>query len=83
MLPRFQGRVGKGDDNKFYFEIFMSIIGDGKEPQSLGTFGPWDTEDIAHAELMNAAKICCEQAGGEPGKYIDMKDNKTKEFPKC
>lgn len=76
-IPRFKGRVGQGDDKKFYFEIslwnFEGTEMIGGEP--IGTFGPWDTEEIAHEEMQTAVEMCCKHATkGEATGFVDMKN---------
>lgn len=92
MIPRIQGKVGQAEsedpkiNNKWFFEMWLTTIGGG-DGESLGQFGPWDTEAIAKSELEKAAQMCCEHLvskiiGAVPGKYIDMKDNKLKKWKK-
>lgn len=59
---RVRGRVGAGDDGKFYFVVFLTPFGvDIDEDRDLvGEFGPFDTEKKAHEELRLAAKRVCE-----------------------
>lgn len=89
MLPRIRGKVGEfiengKDTGKFGFEIWISEFGGGeaKESDSLGCFGPFDTEEQAHQELKNACKMACETyaqntPGADPNSFVDMKTNKT------
>ncbi len=88
MIPRFQGRVGQIEDpeefkGKWAFEVWLSFIGDGNEPKSLGMQGPFDTEETAHFELKLAVnklvKTAQEAVGAEPnGDCIDLKTNKIR-----
>ena len=89
MIPRIQGKVGRATEpeemnGKYFFELFLNSIGGG-EGESMGTFGPWDTEEEAHIELRKAAKLACEaiekSMDGRPsGKYIDMKTNTVRKW---
>lgn len=89
MIPRIRGKVGQCSDpiehkGKWFFEMWMTTLGGG-EGDSLGIFGPWETEDIAHAELKRACQIACEAAeealtGEKSGAYIDMKTNILRKF---
>ena len=80
MIPRIRGRVGKGDDGKFYFELGLwDFSGENMIGEPLGPFGPYETESIAQDELKRAAQIACEgiekSHGEEPsGRYMDMKN---------
>ena len=89
-IPRIQGRVGQidgGPDNdKWAFEIFIGAIGEG-EPEKLTTHGPFETEELAKAALMEGVKLCCEIyerefTGSVSGTYIDLKDNERKPWVK-
>lgn len=82
MIPRIRGRVGKGDDDKFYFEIILTELGARDNGESMGTFGPYDTEQEASKELRLACKktvevIERELTGGVSGEVINMKTNKV------
>lgn len=90
---RVKGRVGQIDDpenkdhNKWIFEIFLTALGAGDKLASLGQFGPWASEEEAHAELKKACQMVCEtvemtMTGTKSGKFIDMKTNETKEWGK-
>ena len=90
MIPRIQARVGQASEpadvaGKWFFEMFLSSLGGGNEPLSMGQFGPWDTEEIAHKEMRRACKLACEtieekMSGQKSGKYIDMKTNETRDW---
>lgn len=89
--PRIMGRVGRIEQppelvGKWAFEIRVSLLGSG-DGDSLGEWGPFDTEEIAQTELVKACKLACEaaeEAAGLPpsGKYIDMKTNQLKPWDK-
>lgn len=93
--PRFQGKVGQAEDHadnppdvrgKWFFTLWVSIIGDGKPPRTLlENCGPWPTEDVAKAHLRKACQICVESyeqavTGKVSGDFIDLKDNLQKNF---
>ncbi len=76
-IPRIRGKVGHGDDGKYYFEISMwnfegtEMI--GGEP--LGTFGPWETEKEAHSELRKAVELACKKiTNNKANGYVDFKN---------
>lgn len=81
MIPRIQGKVGRADmpedpkiHNKWFFEIWMTDLGQTIEPMSFGKFGPWETEDVAYEELQKAARLACSAVEGSmPDEFIDMK----------
>lgn len=78
MIPRIRGRVGTGDDGKFYFEISLWDLG-GTECYLRENIGPYDTEVQAHQELKKCAQFVSEGVetlnGKQPtGKYVDFKD---------
>lgn len=88
MIPRIQGKIGQADEpgheyhGKWFFTIWLSFIGEG-QPKEIGTFGPWETEQIAKDELKNACRMGCEAleekiSGTKSGHYIDMKTNETR-----
>jgi hypothetical protein len=88
MIPRIFGNVGQADEGehlgKWFFQLWVSELGKGKgEGDSLGIFGPFETEEIAHRELNHACQLACATYeknvfGHVSGKYIDMKTNQTK-----
>lgn len=92
MIPRIMGRVGCADEpaemkGKFFFEMFLTYLGSNDEPLSLGQYGPFETEEIAKANLMEGCRLVCEKAekamGEEPtGKYINLKTNRTEKWEK-
>lgn len=72
---------------KWFFEMWLTSIGGG-EGDSLGQFGPRETEAIAKKELDRAAQLACEAAekgmGEKPsGAYIDMKTNTIRRWDKA
>lgn len=85
--PRIRGKVGQATEppeyaGKWFFTIWMNEFGAGEptDADSLGQFGPWDSEEIAHKELKNAVQLCCDQittlVDDKPsGEYIDLKTN--------
>lgn len=78
MIPRIRGRVGTGDDGKFYFEMSLWDL-HGENCAGKWDFGPWNTEAIAHDEMKKCARFMTEtlekEKGGEPsGKFLDMKN---------
>lgn len=79
-IPRIRGRVGQAEeDNKWYFEMSMwNFEGTQMIGEPLGTFGPWETEEIAKAKMRKASEIClraCTGPNGEvPQGYIDLKN---------
>lgn len=94
MIPRIQGKVGQIEEDlenpehtgKWVFTVWLSFIG-ATEPEEMGTWGPFDTQDIAKAELDKCAQFMCEKFeedmdGGPSGKYWDMKDGKLKPWVK-
>ncbi len=91
MIPRLRGKVGQADkDNppevaeKWYFEVWLTTIGGG-EGDSLGLFGPWDTEEVAQTQMRSLVKELSElivknTEGAVPGKYVDMKTNEVRSW---
>ncbi|MFM6930425.1 MAG: hypothetical protein ACKOX6_18320 [Bdellovibrio sp.] len=88
--PRIRGKVGlaedgQGFDGKWFFTIEVTDLY-GKDLGEPFVFGPWDTEEIARAELDKAVKLACDAVSkaetGEPAtQYLDMKDGgKLKDF---
>ena len=90
MIPRIQGKIGQGDEpghphhGKWFFTVWFSTLGGG-EAKEVGTFGPWETEQIAKDELKKACRLGCEaleeKLGGDgkpSGHYIDMKTNELR-----
>ena len=79
-IPRIRAKTGRGDDGKYYFEISLwnfegtEII--GGEP--VGTYGPWDTEEIAKSEMRRAVEIsakCYKGPNGEEANgFVDFKN---------
>ncbi|MBF0365751.1 MAG: hypothetical protein HQK50_09275 [Oligoflexia bacterium] len=65
MFPRIRGKVGQAQDpeemkGKWFFELWMSThIGEGVG-ESMGKFGPWETEAIAKSELEKMARLAVE-----------------------
>jgi hypothetical protein len=85
MPPRIRGRLAQiaeppEDEGKWVFEISMWTFDGEKElGPPFGPFGPFDTEDLAAAEMMRACQMAAEaieiQTTGEvSGKYLDMKN---------
>lgn len=89
VIPRIRGKVGQATEpadvaGKWFFEMWLSQMGEG-EGDSLGMFGPFDTEEQAQAELRNACQLACEaiekkMTGEISGHYIDMKSNELKKW---
>lgn len=85
LIPRFQGRVGQASDppemrGKWFFTIWISILGHAEEAKEIGPIGPWDTEERAHRELQTAIRLMAEDyekrtTGQVSGEYVDMKTN--------
>ena len=78
MPPRIRGKVGTGEDGKFYFEITLWDFYGKFQVGEPFTIGPWENEQQAHDEMKRAVKITCETIekshGSEPsGEYMDMK----------
>lgn len=92
MIPRIRGKVGQATEppeyvGKWFFTVWMTELGvPFKEDEPMfGPMGPYDTEEIAHENLTEAVKLCCEkfermENGQFSGEYIDMKDNTRKRF---
>lgn len=88
---RIRGKVGQATEpeevqGKWFFQIWLTTFGGG-EGESLGHFGPFETEDIAQAELRKASQMISETitekiTGKKSGLYIDMKDNQLKSWEK-
>lgn len=86
-LPRIQGKVGQATEpkeveGKWFFEMWASFIGEGAK-ESLGTWGPFDSEELAQERLKAFAQVACEEwemkvLGKKSGKYVDMKTNETR-----
>lgn len=86
-MYRIRGKVGQATEppeyaGKWFFQMWLSPLGSGdvKPEESLGEFGPWDTEGIAQSELSKAARVASEalekaETGKVGGAYIDMKTN--------
>lgn len=91
VIPRIQGKVGQATEppevaGKWYFEMWLTSIGGG-EGDSLGLFGPWETEEQAKVELRRASQMAVETIeekmdGKKSGKYIDMKTNSVRRWDK-
>lgn len=69
---------------KWFFEMWFTTIGGG-DGDSLGIFGPWETEKEAQAELRRASQLACEtvqeKIEGKPsGQYVDMKTNTVRRW---
>lgn len=89
MIPRIQGKVGQATEppevvGKWFFEIWLTSIGGGPG-ESMGQFGPWDSEAIAKQELEKAARLAVEAIetqvdGKASGEYIDMKTNQRRKW---
>lgn len=89
-IPRFQGKVGQASDppemrGKWFFTIWVSFLGHGEKAEELGPIGPWDTEEKAHEELLNAIRLSSEDyekrmTGESSGEYIDMKTNTRRKW---
>ena len=89
MQPKIRGKVGEiitaGEHKgKFAFEMWLTSLGGG-EGDTLGHFGPFDTEEIALKELNVAAEIACKALSknikdADPTRYIDMKTNELKSW---
>lgn len=76
-VPRIRGRVGRGDDTKWYFELslwnFEGTVMQGNEP--LGTFGPFNSKKLAFQEMNRAVEIACKGvSNGEATGYVDFKN---------
>lgn len=92
MIPRIQGKVGKATEppevaGKWFFEMWLSELG-GARCDSLGLFGPWETEEVAQAELRRASQLACEAIekavdGKTSGKYVDIKSNLTRRWDRA
>ena len=87
-IPRIRGKVGVAEDGphpgKWYFEMWVTSVGGG-EGDSLGVFGPWDSEKIAKDELNRACRLACEAVekkvtGTTSGKFIDMQTNEVRNW---
>jgi hypothetical protein len=79
MIPRIRGRVGKGDDGKYYAEISLWELSGEKMIGDPFTIGPIETEGEAYEHLHEAVKRSCEAIekayGHEPsGQYLDLKN---------
>jgi hypothetical protein len=88
MIPRIHGKVGQAIGGKYigkwFFTLWLTSLG-GREGESLGTFGPWDSEEIAQTELRKVSRFLVEQLekamnGSVSGKVIDMKTNKVSDW---
>lgn len=88
MIPRFRGKVGQTDDpefkDKWFFTVWLSMMGEG-EGREMGTFGPWDTEEIALRELKKCVRHMVETyekefTGKISGNYIDMQTNENRSW---
>lgn len=87
-MPRIQARTGEVQDppelkGKFVFEVFLSFVGDGREPERILQSKPFDTEVEAKKEMRDAVELLIKESqkayGAEPtGEYIDLKTNETK-----
>lgn len=84
-IPRFQGKVGQATDppevrGKWFFTVWISILGHAEEAKEIGPIGPWDSEARAQEELQTAIKHMAEDyekrtTGQVSGEYVDMKTN--------
>lgn len=89
MIPRIKGKIGQYEQplelkDKYCFEIFISELGGG-EGESMGVFGPFESKDVASKELKNVVKVIVDtyeksMNGVVSRNYIDMKDNKIKQW---
>lgn len=83
-IPRIRGKVGQaepgqGYDGKWFFHIEIATFYGETIGEPVGPFGPFDTKEIAQAELKEAARISCEHFekqhnGKASGQYMDMKN---------
>lgn len=93
LIPRIMGKVGQAEspdprfDKKWFFKMWMVAMGAGEptDEDSMGEFGPYDTEEQAHAELKRAVQVACEAAekaitGKTSGLFVNMKNNKTESW---
>lgn len=79
MIPRIRARVGNGEDGKFYFEISLWNLAGTVRIGEPFTFGPYETDKLAHEEMKKAVQNVTEQVekfgGFKPsGQYLDMKN---------
>lgn len=74
MLPRIRGRVGTGDDGKFYYEVSIWDFYGENQVGDHFTLGPFDDEEKANEAGREAVKIACDVAGGDKETYMDMKN---------
>jgi hypothetical protein len=78
-IPRLRGRVGQGDDGKYYFELSMwNFEGTERVGEPFGTFGPWKNENEAKKEMRKAVEIACKAIKGPNGEapngFVDFKN---------
>lgn len=79
-VPRIRGKCFQIEEpidikDKWGFELSMWDLSGEVLIGELGQYAPFDSEEKAKAEMMRAAKLCCDKAeGGESLNYIDMKN---------
>jgi len=76
--PRIRGRVGQGDDDKWYAEISFADLYGNQQGDPI-QIGPFDAEKFARTAMMDACKIASDEwvksIGQNPtGEYLDMKN---------
>lgn len=79
MIPRIRARTGRGEDDKWYFEISVWSFDGEKQAGEPITIGPWESEQKAKDEMMKAVQMVSEhyekeKTGEVSGKYLDMKN---------
>lgn len=85
-MLRVRGKVGTGDDGKFYFEMSLwNFEGTKMVGEPFPPCGPYDTKEIAGQHLQTAAELVCkkmaEKEGLKPEGFVDFKDEgKFKKF---
>lgn len=78
-MTRIRGKVGKGANDKFYFELsFWSFDGETMQGNPL-TVGLFETEAVAFSEMREAVRLALDTMADGMGvertnKFIDMKN---------
>lgn len=77
-IPRIRGRIGVGEDKKFYTELSLWNLGGTQQVGDVFTFGPFETEAEAKENLQRVTQAACEAIeeshGQKPsGQYLDLK----------
>jgi hypothetical protein len=95
MIPRIRTKIGQIETSederlpagKWIVDLYITELGGGDDLQPFRRYGPFDSEADAKVYSRRVAEAACRTieeavAGKSSGQYIDMKDNRTKAWPK-